>query len=318
MMHIYYYFKDGFYYVMNENYTLERYKVTNNIEFILKQENLIKYFTWELNEEENKFNFKPLEELTYLEKQNIYNAIPAIIILEYSIFKSDTIPLVLTEASILNVINRYYKKRKDTLQTGDKLLEDLLRELITNLNNDLQKLKEISHYEKEIVPLSELDTKCPKTKIESIDNIINHYKDEMDIKMDLDLNPQNIFANQMYEIYLKVGIDDKRELEYQKMIYQIKNYFLKKCPEKVTIKLDIEKKEKIKNYLFNIANGSMSIGMILELLNNHNIEFLNYNQEDIRLLIILLNITCYMAYHKINEELKNTPNPTLKLEKKDK
>lgn len=35
-MHIYYYKKDGYYYVMNENGTLEKYSVTNNIAMILK------------------------------------------------------------------------------------------------------------------------------------------------------------------------------------------------------------------------------------------------------------------------------------------
>jgi hypothetical protein len=318
-MHIYYYYKDGFYYVMNDKMVLEKYSVTNNIDLILKQENLIQYFTWELNEECNIFRFKTFEELDYNEKQKIYNTIPAAILLEYCIFKEDTANLVLIQAAILNIINKIYKNRKDTLQAGDIKLENILKNLITYLNSNLKNLKEISHYQKEVVPLSELDENCSKTYIDSCDNLINEYKDYIDIEMDLEFNPKNIFHNALYETYLLMGIDDERELAYQKKIYRIKNKFLENYKKEVELKLDIEKNKVLKDYLFYIANGTITIDMILELINKHiNNNFLNNNQKYITLFTIILNITCYIKYHQINKYLEEIPNPILKLEKKDK
>lgn len=167
-MHIYYYYKDGYYFVMNEKGVLEKYSVINNIELILKQENIIQYFTKELNEECHQFRFKTFEELTPLEKSNFYQIIPLFALTEYNLLQENTFPIFIGQASILNIINKIYSNKKNSLQKGDSLLEDLLKELLEELTKKLEVLKQISNYNKKIIPLSELDLSAPKTYITNI------------------------------------------------------------------------------------------------------------------------------------------------------
>lgn len=318
-MHIYYFYKNGYYYVMNENCTLEKYSVSNNIDLILKQENLIYYFTKELNEECNKFRFETFQELTPLEKNNFLEIVQLITLTEYSILKENALPVIVIEASVLNVINKIYHQKKTTLQAADKYLEILLKELLFELNKELEFLKQISHLKKEVVPLSELDIKESKTYVENITNLINSYEENINIELDLMFNPEEIFDNNEYDKMLEYEINNQQELEYQRKIKLIKEKYLKELPEEVQTKLDIIRSQDFINYLLHFSNSSLTFAMILQLMKqNMNISLLNNYQDKILTTIIGLNIISYLIYYRTNNKIKNTKDPILKLEKNDK
>ena len=315
-MHIYYYKKDNYYYVMNENGILEKYSVTNNIDMILKKENLINYFTKELNEEENKFRFKTIQELDYNEKLNLYQLLEPIILTEYIILKDNVIPSFIAQFSIINIINTIYYNRKKSLQTGDKLLGDILTELLVQLKTDLESIKQISHYKKEIVSLSEFDPNEPKKYVENIDNLINSYKDDNEIKLSLELDPEYIFLNNEYNDMLESGDYEKDELEYQRKIKKIKDTYLQEIPKEVEEKLTYIITEENKNRYFLLTNGFTTIMMIGQIFFNH----IDSNNEFYKahIITIAINIIYYYQYYKKQKELEHLSNPILKLEKKDK
>jgi len=318
-MHIYYFYKDGFYYVMNDNGILEKYSVSNNIDLILKQENLIHYFTKELNAQRTQFRFNTLEELNPLELNKLLEFFQLTIFLQYSILKENTIPIIVIESSILNIINKIYYNKKTTLQAAEIYLEDLLKELLLEFNQKLESLKQISHLKKEVAPLSELDINAAKTYVENINNLINSYKDNIDIELDLMFNPEAIFDNNEYEKMLEYDITDQQELDLQRKIKTTKEKYLKELPKEVQTKLDIFRSKTLIDYLFHFSNGSITFAMILELMKqNLNIEVLNKYQDDILTFIIGLNILSYLIYYRTDNKIKNTKNPILKLEKKDK
>lgn len=316
-MHIYYYEKNGFYYVMNENGVLEKYSVTNNIEMILKQENIIYFFKRELNKECNQFRFKPIQELNILEKSNLGQLITLISVLEYSIFKENTFPLLVIEASLINVINETYKNRKQKLQNGDILLEELLTELLVNLNSKLDFIKQISHYQKEIVPLSEFDYHALKIYIDT-EKEIEDYRDNIDIELDLNWNPENIFKNNQYEKLVEMECNDEQELDFQWKIKTIKEFFLKKYPKEVETKLNISLFENFAQKFFLCTNASISLAMIGEIVK----QYLNSPEKELfdsfNAASLIFSFFCYFNYRITKSELNKVTDPVLKLEKKDK
>lgn len=307
-MHKYYYFKDNAYYVMNENNVLERYQVTNNIEMILDLENMITLFNRELNEENTKFRYKPIEELGRMELNKVFDVTPLIVLLEYCFLKENTIPVLVLQTTIFNIFNRCYKSNKNCIEEAEVILESALKEVIDYLKDKLKQVKEISHCQKEIVPLSYLDETEKKIILDIPNTEIDNYKNNIDIAINLNINPQEVFPN--YEI----TYDD---LDYQRKILKVQKYFLKTMPEKVEAKLEYFKNESLKFWLYILANGSISVAAITQLLKrNLNINFLSKYQSLIILGAVIINFLAMSAYCEISEQNDKISNPVLELEKK--
>lgn len=147
-MHIYYYYKDGYYFVMNEKGVLEKYSVKNNIEMILKLENIIQYFAENLEEENTKFYFKPYQELTPIEKTNLLQIFSMFSLFQYTIFQENIIPILAIETTMINGVNELYKEKKISIQKEEALLEELYKDLLIELNNKLESLKQFPFIKK--------------------------------------------------------------------------------------------------------------------------------------------------------------------------
>lgn len=311
-MHIYYYYKDGYYFVMNEKGVLEKYSVKNNIEMILKLENIIQYFAENLEEENTKFYFKPYQESTPIEKTNLLQIFSMFSLFQYTIFQENTIPILAMETTIFNIVDELYKEKKIRIQKEESLLEELYKDLLIELNKKLELLKEISVYQKEIVPLSELDEKANKTYLNQ-EKEIDEYCTDIRIQFNLELYPENIFYNNKYDELINAEIRDKKELEFQRKIKKVKEQLQKEFPEEVALKLKSLNNQLIMHYTFLITNGCITLVAAVQLIKEYfNISFLNKYHNHIFNLFIILSIASYYFYEKAYQEIEE---PTLKLKK---
>lgn len=239
-----------------------------------------------------------------------------IILGEYIILQDNALPVFIAEASIISIINKIYYNRKKSIQNGDKLLGDILTELLEPLKENLEYIKQISHCKKEIVPLSEFDPDASKTYVESIEEEIISYNDDINNLLSLELDPESIFYNTEYDTKLESGKYTKSELESERKIKTIKEIYLQEMREEVKTKLDYIKTEKDMDYFYLFANGITTSMMLMHVLTyyyNPNSDFEKYH-----IVTLIANIVWYSKYYKNKKKLEKSSNPILKLEKKDK
>lgn len=320
-MHIYYYYKNGYYYVRNTFGVLEKYTVTNNIDQILQLENLITYFTELCESEPNQFPIKAIQEYNLEELTNIFFSLPLILMTQYSLFEEKTIPLFFLEASILNILNHAYYEEKNTIQKKDKFYEELLEEQIIAWQEQLQFLKEISHYKKEIVPLSELDNTQEKTYLKDVKELADSYRDIIDIELAANFDPLTFFEDDIdselketfYLDFLDIDIHNikennpifQKEKKAREEYYQTQFFSL-------YLKLDRAKLKDAMTNAFNLANGAVIINTLIHLVP---IPFLNNKENWLTSITILINIICYIKYYNKKRKLNITPDNILRLKK---
>ena len=196
-MHIYYYYKDGYVYVMNNNHKLYRYMVTNNIELILNTENLIVEYTKILKEEPVQYRFKVLKEFNFKEQYNLSQFLLYLGLVQHQYFPNNgTLFYFIKLLGMLN-INHYYSLYKEKNDSELFIYERLLEELLQDLEEQLEFLNRISPYSKEEVSYKFIDSTCEKHYIQSIESLTEIYDDEIDFLLEANISPTKFFNDSL-------------------------------------------------------------------------------------------------------------------------
>lgn len=226
-MHIYYYYKDGYAYVIDDNHKLYRYHDNINLETILKTENLIKRYTRKLNTSKKKFPFKYWKELDVATQYNIQQFIQGVLLLQYHYFPNSYFYGVFTEFAMLDITNKLIEKIKIVNSEEYDLENNILLNRLEGFIQKYDALKNIGIV-KEEVSLSYLDNTVPKQyintlKLEEIYKEIN--KDQESYKIDysnlqrlktlLSLFPRmGIYGAIVSEIFIKYEVTNSNDKKY--------------------------------------------------------------------------------------------------------
>lgn len=311
-MYIYYYYQDGFYYVMNELGILKQYSAINNIEMILNLENMIAYLQKIDDEEPNQFYFKTIQECNGQEIAKAISFLTPILMTEYSILGENALPNILIQASIINLLNFRYAQRKNRLPKQDDFYDYLLKEHIQNLKMELKNIKNISHCHSNIVPLSELNFQKEKIYLPNVENLLTSIQDDIDVELEANFLPNDFFGNDIYDKCLEMDLYTE-EFEYSKKVKIAQKKYLKTQSKEIEQKLKAENLRNKMQKQFYLANGLVIGDMTINILLNGS---QNNWQNYLTLSVILMNVYLYSKYHNEKKELDKTPDKILKLEKK--
>lgn len=194
-MHSYYYFKDGFVYVMDEDQQLYRYTIINNIETILCTENLIVEYTNELNKEPEKFRIPSFKDLDSRTQWNVNQFLLQFGLVQQHCFSNNGLYFFILE--ILGMANFYFHCFKNKAKTEQEtyVYEVLLKELLGDLERQLKNLKEISSYRKEKVFQDFEDSTYEKYYLPSIEDLAESYDSELDFLFEANFSPSSFFED---------------------------------------------------------------------------------------------------------------------------
>lgn len=233
-MHIYYYYKDDYAYVMDNNHKLYCYHDNINLETILKLENLITKYTNELHMPLKKFPFKSYEELDLQAQYNMQQFVQGILLLQWHYLNNFFIGL--TELALGDILNKFITKIKMETINERNLEDSILINRWEEFKQEYNLLKNIGIVKKEEVSLSYLDPTVPKQyintlKLEQIYQEIN--KKEENYKIDysslqriknlFSLFPRmGIYGAVLSEFFIKYETTNPNEKKYA---YYIQIFF---------------------------------------------------------------------------------------------
>ncbi len=306
-MHIYYYKKDQSYYVRSQNGKLEKYTVSNNIDMILELENLIHYFQTQKEKECNQFPVKAIQEWNWKDLTKSMAIFLPAMSLNYLVQPKMAEVMILLQASIINILNYMYYHKKTTMQNKIMYYKELLEEPIKLLQEKLQFIKEISHYQKEQVSLSEFDPYAKKIEIINPEKVRSSYETNIKIQLEANFNPQTFFSFNPDETELYQNKHLLNEIKKAQYNYYSTQYF------EILIKLKNKYLTDNAKRLYYLANSTTMICMILKIYNQSSL----YKIDTATLLTLFINFICYGKYNEQKKELKNTPNLKLTLNKND-
>lgn len=166
-MHIYYYYKDGYAYVMDNNHKLYRYHDNINLETILKLENLITKYTNELYMPLKRFPFKSYEELDLQTQYNMQQLVQGILLLQWHYLNNFFIGL--TELALGDILNKLIAKLKQEITNKRNLEDSILMNRLQEFKKEYNLLKNIGIVKKEEVSLSYLDPTISKQYINTLE-----------------------------------------------------------------------------------------------------------------------------------------------------
>ncbi len=160
-MHLYYYLKEGAYYVMDRNHKLYRYPKKNNLIQILYLENVF-YNLEVMKNEEETFPFKTMEDWSSFDWNTYTHLIEMMAVLENAYLNDSSFLLYGMEAIALHFAYTKYVDFKKKRMQSNAFYDTLLEEELVLVKEKIQLLKSIIDYSKKEVSYAELDCTIEK------------------------------------------------------------------------------------------------------------------------------------------------------------
>ncbi len=174
----YYFYKKGYYYVVNDKLEVFRVTLANNIDYILNEENKLKLLK---NLREIFLNVEPkmlsIDEFDSTRLFHFFNASSLFFINQMALFKENALCLSVLETLGFTIYQKGLKYRNKSLENSKNNELIYLDMYIDKLEKQLEQIKSVSHYNIEQVDLSFLEPNMVKKPLNNwnswVEEILN-------------------------------------------------------------------------------------------------------------------------------------------------